>query len=82
VDYINLFDTNEKYTDYTTAIEDRIYHALGVIFNEAMEDGVKIRELSHLAHLTVYDLELDAICSNERRIQRPWIPNNRPNTDD
>ena len=58
---LTLFDKDDLYTDEAFTLNTSVLTALTPVVEEALKNGFSIREIIHVFHLAVTDLELDII---------------------
>lgn len=58
---LSLFDKDDLYTDEAFELNSAMFTALMPVVKEALQKGFSIREIIHVLHLAVTDLELDVI---------------------
>jgi len=58
---LSLFNEDDLYTDEAFALNESVVIALTPIVKEAIRNGFSIREIIHVLHLAVTDIELDVI---------------------
>jgi hypothetical protein len=56
-----MYDKDFRYTATATEIDSYTYHALHIMFEEFVERGFSPRDIAHVMHAAVTDLELSAV---------------------
>lgn len=59
---MEIYDKDERYTDVAISFTNAIDAAITPIFKQYIKHGAKVRELSHVAHGLVTEIELMNLC--------------------
>ncbi len=63
----SLFDNNDKYNRDAFLIETLIETSIRSAFKRFLDDGYSVREIAHVMHLTITDVELESILLKETK---------------
>jgi hypothetical protein len=52
-----LYDSNERYGHDASELDEKIYCAIRPLMDEYLAKGYRAREIAHIMHGTIFDLE-------------------------
>lgn len=62
----SLFGEDERWTEKANRLHDKHHSYIKKVFEEAINDGLKLREVSYVLQWIVRDVELEALIGSRR----------------
>lgn len=62
-----FFDETNRYGEAAAMVDEQTYKALKPIFDFWIKEGYKVREISHLMSLSIFDIEMETILFSDNK---------------